>query len=286
MSSPTPSTAKSFLERVPKGFGFKSVRSTEFDFNYWNGRLLIYEEPDPTARYCVGVDPSGGKGGDRSVIEVIRAGDKHRPDEQVAEFASDFHGPHDLAPVAAMVGRLYGDGAGGEALLIVECNGEFGDSCLFDIRSRYQYGNLFIWKIYDKTKNLATTRLGWWTTPSTRPKLIARGHHALVNGDLVINSEFLLDELEDFQGDLFMAKAQAISGRHDDRVMAMLMAYWACHDDEWLAGFDVAEERRRLKVAGKIGQAEEARTERKSTWQNSAVTFDEMMEQWDAELFD
>lgn len=286
MSSPkTPS--KTFLDKIPSGMGFKSIRSvSEYDFNYWNGRLLIYEEPDPTARYVVGVDPSGGKGADRSVIEVLRVGDKYRPDEQVAEFASDFHGPHDLAPVAAMVGRLFGDGAGGEALLIVECNGEFGDSCLFDIRSRLAYGNLFIWKIYDKTKNLQTTRLGWWTTPSTRPKLIARGHHALVNGDLIINSEFLLDELEDFQGDLFMSKAQALSGRHDDRVMAFLMAYWAGHDDEWMAGFDTAEERRRLKAAGNLEQAVEDTEQRKPTWQNTAVTYAEMMEQWEDAAFD
>jgi hypothetical protein len=275
-------TSKAFLDRIPSGMGFKIIpKREEFDFNYWNGRLLIYEEPNPEDTYCVGVDPSGGKGADRSVIQVVRVGDKFRPDEQVAEFASDFHGPHDLAPVAAMVGRLYGDGAGGEAMLSVECNGEYGDSCLFDIRSRLQYGNLFVWKIYDKTTNLQTTRLGWWTTPSTRPKLIARGHHALVNGDLLINSEFLLDELEDFQGDLFMAKAQAISGRHDDRVMAMLIAYWAAHDNEWMAGFDTAEDRRRLKAAGKLEQATEEKATRKTTWQNTAISYKDMMDQWE-----
>lgn len=277
---------RSFLDRIPTGWGFKGLPDPgEFDLNYWNGRLLVYEDPDPTAIYVVGVDPAGGKGGDRSVIQVIRAGDRYRPDSQVAEFASDFHGPHDLAPVAALVGRLYGDGAGDEAMMIVECNGEFGDSCLFDLRSRMAYGNLFVWKIYDKTKNLHTSRLGWWTTPSTRPKLIARGHHALVNGDLLIQSEFLLDELEDFQGDLFMSKAQALSGRHDDRVMAMLMAYWAAHDNEWIAGVDTASERKRLQAAGKLEKAEEAVASQKPSWQNTAVTYKDMMERWDEEAF-
>ena len=276
---------RSFLDRIPTGWGFKGLPDPgEFDLNYWNGRLLVYEDPDPTAIYVVGVDPAGGKGGDRSVIQVIRAGDRYRPDSQVAEFASDFHGPHDLAPVAALVGRLYGDGAGDEAMMIVECNGEFGDSCLFDLRSRMAYGNL-LWKIYDKTKNLHTSRLGWWTTPSTRPKLIARGHHALVNGDLLIQSEFLLDELEDFQGDLFMSKAQALSGRHDDRVMAMLMAYWAAHDNEWIAGVDTASERKRLQAAGKLEKAEEAVASQKPSWQNTAVTYKDMMEKWDEEAF-
>ena len=273
-----------FLDRVPVGWGFKGLPEPgEYDLNYWNGRLLVFEDPEPASEYVLGVDPSGGKGADRSVIQVVRVGDKYRPDAQVAEFASDFHGPHDLAPVVALVGRLYGDGAGGEAMVIVECNGEFGESCLFDRRSRMAYGHLFVWKIYDKTKNLQTSRLGWWTTPSTRPKLIARGHHALVNNDLMIHSEFLLDELEDFQGDLYMSKAQAISGRHDDRVMAMLMAYWAAHDNEWLAGIDTAAERKRLQAAGKLEEAEEATASRKPTWQNTAVSYTDMMDKWDEE---
>ena len=277
---------RAFLDKIPVGWGFRGLPSpSEFDFDYWNGRLLVYEDPDPTAEYVLGVDPSGGKGADRSVIQVLRLGDLKRPDTQVAEFASDFHGPHELAPVAALVGRLYCGTAGDEALCIVECNGEFGDSCQFDLRTRMGYGNLFIWKVYDRTKNLASNRVGWWTTPSTRPKLIARGHHALVNGDLVVNSEYLLDEMEDFQSDHWMAKAQASSGRHDDRVMAFLIAYWGGHDNEWLAGIDTAGERKRLRAAGVLEQAEKAVSRPKPNWQNQAVSYDEMMKQADESLF-
>lgn len=271
-----------FLESVPVGMGFKVMPpAAEFDNEYWNGRLIVYEAPDLTNEYVVGVDPAGGKGADRSVIQVVRIGDKQRPDEQVAEFASDFHGPHDLAPVAAVVGRLFGDGAGGEALMVVECNGEYGDSCLFDLRSRLQYSNFYVWKVYDRTKRLVTNKIGWWTTNSTRPKLIARTHHALVNKDLIINSEGLLDELEDFQGDLFMSKAQARSGRHDDRVMAIMMAFWGGHDNEWLAGEDVAGERRRLHTAGKLEHAAQAKNTFKRTWQNTAISASKMYEAWE-----
>ena len=275
-----------FLDKVPKGWGFQGVPDpAEFDRDYWNGKLVVYEDPIPTATYVVGVDPSGGKGADRSVIEVRRVGDLEKPDEQVAEFASDHHGPHEIAPVAALVGRLYGDGAGGEALLIVEANGEYGDSCLFDIRSRLGYGNLFVWKVYDRTQNLASNRLGWWTTPSTRPKLVARGVYAITNGDLIVNSEELLNELEDFQSDHYMARAQAVSGRHDDRVMSMLMAYWAAHDNEWLAGQDIAMERRRLHAAGKLEKDEEAQKTPKRSWQNTACTYKEMQREWEDRVF-
>jgi len=275
--------ADSFLSKVPSGMGFKLVPPRgELDFDtYWNGRLLIYEEPNPSDTYVLGVDPAGGKGADRSVIQVIRVGDKRRPDEQVAEFASDYHGPHDLAPVAAVVGRLFGDGAGAEAFMVVECNGEFGDSCLFDLRSRLSYGNLYIRKDYDKWRNLTSSKIGWWTTASSRPKLIARGHHALTNGDLIINSEPLLEELEDFQGDLHIAKAQARSGRHDDRVMALLMAYWGGHDNEWLAGEDIAAERHRLQAAGKLEKDAETMNVRKATWQNTAISEKQMHVEWE-----
>jgi hypothetical protein len=275
----------SFLDKVPKGWGFRGCDDpAEFDHDYWNGKLVVYEDPQPTDQYVIGVDPSGGKGADRSVIQVLRVGDINRPDEQVAEFASDHHGPHDLAPVAALVGRLYGDGSGGEALCIVEANGEYGDATLFDIRSRLGYGNLFVWKVYDRTKNLSSNRLGWWTTPSTRPKLVARGVHAVTHNDLIINSEELLNELEDFQSDHWMAKAQASSGRHDDRVMSMLMAYWAAHDNEWIAGQDIAAERNRLRLAGKIEQAELSEDTPKRSWQNTAVTSADMHEQWEEQF--
>jgi hypothetical protein len=82
-----------------------------------------------------------------------------------------------------------------------------------------------------------------------------------------------------------MAKAQAVSGRHDDRVMAMLMCYWAGHDNEWIAGFDTAQERRRLRAAGVLEKDAEEESTEKPTWQNTAVSYGDMMEAWDDETY-
>lgn len=216
--------------------------STQHDF--WNGKLLVWEAPDELGEYCIGVDPSQGRGADRAVIQVLRKGDLTRPDMQVAEFASDWHGPMELAEIAAAIGRLYG-GRAGEALAIVECNSAGGgDICQMDMRSRWGYTNLYTWKTYDRRTNVWTTRLGWWTSNITRPKLVMRGIHAIHAKDIQINSPFCLNEMSRFESDHTIAKARAKSGQHDDRVMALLIGYWGLHDDEWLAGEDTGRERR------------------------------------------
>lgn len=276
-----------FRDLVPEGLGFSVIdRISEYDFEFWNGRLLIWQPPELEAMYTLGVDPGQGKGEDRSVIQVIRNGDLQRPDEQVAEFASNFHGPVELAPVVAAVGRLYG-GADGEALAVVECNtAGGGDTCQFDLRSRFGYSNLFVWKTYDKRSNLWTQRLGWWTTKQSRGKVVARGIHSIANGDLLVHSPFLLDEMEDFEGDLVLANAKAKFGRHDDRVMALLIGHWGAHDEEWLAGEDLSADRRRLTSAGRLREVAEEKSGEKPTWQNTDVTWDRMLEQWDEAFCD
>lgn len=219
---------------------------------WWNGRLLVWDAPSAQDRYVMGIDPGQGRGKDRSVIQILRMGDETRPDEQVAEFASDAHGPLELSEVAAAIGRLYG-GTDGEALAVVECNSAGGgDVCLFDMRARWGYNNHFVWKTYDKSKGLYTTRLGWWTNQLSRPKLIMRGVYGLVRGDLLVNSPFLLREMQHFESDTLLARQVSLTVQrdgsahdrdHDDRVMAMLMAYWGAHDEEWISGEDVARER-------------------------------------------
>jgi hypothetical protein len=254
--------------------------------DFWNGRLLMWKPPENGRAYALGVDVGGGVGGDRSVIEVIALGDRRAPDEQVAEFASDFHGPLDLSAVVNLVGRMYCDDEKDEALATIECNSiAGGDITQQDLRTRLDYGNLFVRKAYDKINNIWTTKLGWMTTRTTRPKLIARGVHAFGRGDLIIRSPFLLDEMADFERDHHIAQAKSLSGTHDDRVMAMLIGYWGAHDSEWLSGDDVGEARRVLTDARKVSEDSSAASGRKPDWQNTACTYKEMMASWDAALF-
>lgn len=271
------------------GFGLKVIDYNEYDYDYWNGRLLIWESPEAGEQYAIGVDPAEGVGADRSVCQVLKVGNMVHPDVQVAEFACDFLDPVDFASCVKVIGDFYGSN-GEEAFCTVECNAPCGDTMVNDLRMRLDYSNLFIWKAYDKITNIYTNKLGWWTNRTTRPKLIARGLHAFANSDLIVNSPFCLDEMSDFERDHFIAKAKARFGRHDDRIMALLIAYFGAHDEEWMAGEDIAEERRARMYGRQIQQLivepETTPVRRRVDYQNTAITLKEMYERADAALLE
>lgn len=241
--------------------------------NAWNGRLIVWEEPRSNASYVIGVDVAEGVGADRSVCEVLRLGDLERPDEQVAEWASDFHTVTRLAEVAETLGHFYRGMDGLPALLAVEATGP-GIDVVSDLAGR-AYANQFIRKIYDAREEVMSQKLGWSTNRQTRPRLLQRGLHALQEKDLVINSPYLLDEMQDFTIDQVRAKAQARAGRHDDRVMAFLIAYSAGHDEEWLAGEDMALRRKEFR-ARKPQQLTVSGTPSRKDYQNTAITYEQM----------
>lgn len=224
---------------------FKIIEPSEFDWEPWNGRMLVWEPPEPGEMYALGVDPGEGVGGDNSVCQVIKVGTLKHPDIQVCEFACNFLDPIEFGEVVNNIGRWYSDPDGLEAFCTIEINASCGDVMLNDMRNRLDYTNMFIRKHYDKINNIFTNLLGWSTNRASRPKMIARGIHAFSYGDLVVNSEHVLREMQTFQRDGTIAKAKALSGKHDDRLMALLIAYWGVHDEEWIAGEDIAEARRK-----------------------------------------
>lgn len=279
---------KPLHDLIRPGLGFKNIPEiASNDYEFWNGRMLIWEPPKQGIDYAIGVDVAGGVGSDRSVVQVIKRGDLKVPDEQVAEFTSNFHDPVEFAEIVNAIGRFYKADDGSEAFATVEVNGGYGDTCINELRGRLDYTNLFIWKVYDKRTNLETNRIGWYTTRSTRPKLVARGIHAFALGDILVNSPFLLDEMEDFEADDFLAKAKAKYGKHDDRVMALLIGYWGMHDDEWLSGEDIAEQRRLLTDAREVMETKaEPGAKKRMDWQNTAVSSGQMWADAEAALFD
>lgn len=276
------------------GTDMRILERSSTDWDYWNGRLLIYEAPVAGEVYWLGVDPAEGVRGDRSVCQVGKYGNMRHPDIQVAEFACDYLDPVDFASVVDSIGRFYADPDGTEAFLTLEVNAPCGDTMCSDLRLRKDYGNLFIRKSYDKINNIYTNTYGWSTNKATRPKLIARGVHAMQYGDLVINSPFLIDEMSDFRRDKFDEKPEARRGHHDDRIMALLIGYYGAHDDEWINGEDLAEQRRAQLKADAVTEAiiehhnptTESVQARKADYQMRPIGFKQMMAEAEDFLFD
>lgn len=269
---------------IPKGVKFKVVKSGFDEENWWNGRLLLWDVPERGATYSIGVDCSEGVGADRSVASVLKLGSGKIPDKQVAEFASDWHGAAAMAPVVAAIGRFYSDDEGLEAQVTAEAN-MIGQVFLQDLRLIHGYSNLYVRRAYDKVENIWVDKLGFVTNKQTRPALLTRGLHGMQMGHLQPSSEYLLQEMEDFESDWNLAMARAKSGQHDDRVIAFFLSYWGAHEEQWALGDDPVEDFQRLTAAGKIKEAQEQATGRKRSGQNTAISAEDLAAQWDEEIF-
>lgn len=273
---------------LPAGYGFRPFTPEEIRLT--NGFLLdaffIWEKPRRRgrAKYVIGADVSDGLGLDRSVAEVLRVGTIEEPTEQVAEFASDAVDPMHFAFILQAIGQYYSDADGVEAYMAIECNNH-GLSTQNTLQLHLGYGNFYIWEYYDAADpgRRMSTKIGWYTTPSTRPMLLDKLKSGLTttdpisgNRDLVTHSPLFHDELKDFQTEGALWEAEAARGAHDDTIMAMAIANYAV----WkLQGGEAIplEELRRLKSEQRARQEDHALAGGQSRdWRNSAVTADEL----------
>lgn len=274
------------------GTGMRIVENSQYSLDSWNGRMLCFEPPIAGEVYAMGVDPAEGVRADRSCAQVIKLANMTHPAEQVAEFTCDFLDPIDFAAVIKAMGLFYADPDGNECFCTIEINAPCGDTMVSDLRLRLDYSNLYIRKSLDRISGLYTNSYGWMTSKSTRPKLIARGLHAMNYGDLIVKSSYLLDEMSDFKRDKFDEKPEARRSKHDDRLMALLIAYYGGNEDQWLSGDDIDEQRRaQIRVDALVDVVnEEANVpvqakKREIDFQSRAMTHKAMMEEAENFLF-
>ena len=192
-------------------------------------KLVVWERKSPGNIYVVAVDASYGLQADNAAIEVIRVGDRLRPDEQVAEFCGDMD-PVSLARVVWTVGHVFSED-GFPAKVAVEVNPGSPGAVTQQELLRKQYPHLFKWKKPLQASNLETEVVGWWTTPSTRPYLTERGVKALKERSVWVNSPDLIAEMANFVNlgldpsrQVNRKRLEAAPGKHDDRLMALFIA--------------------------------------------------------------
>ncbi len=202
-----------------------------------NKKLVIYEYPEKNADYSIGADTGTGVGGDRSPIIVTRAGSEAWPDVQVAEFCCDDITNTEIYAYVAAIAALYGQfmEEGKHPKIIIEQKRKYGDTCqhqllLMGMRRHHEFIS------YDKKtlrpKAREGSRLGWFTNEWSRPMLLGCFKYAVENGWFVVNSRWLMNEIEEFEQRLTTAGKTRMdhqSGKHDDRIFGAAMSYFTNH---------------------------------------------------------
>lgn len=193
---------------------------------HYGGRLRVWKLPEDGENYYIGADVAQGvKGGDFSAAYVMKIGRGPESDEFVAEF----HGwinPTPYARVLAALGYWYGN-----AEIAVECN-DIGLKTSLDLLKTLEYPNLFRWKHYDKIKNFLSDFMGWYTNSKTRDLLISAMRESTDDGTIVIYSEDLIEEMQDFGAEEIGARFEGQEG-NDDRTFGAMITKFCAHDSDY-----------------------------------------------------
>lgn len=175
-----------------------------------DGLLDVYERPDSLIKYVIGVDTSEGLiTGDNSSAVILNA-----KDYSVAAHYSGKLPPDIFATYLSSWGKKYN-----EALIVVESNNH-GLVTLNYLRDIYNY--VYFRKHFDEPSNSWTKKIGFQTSPKTKPLLISNLDTALRAG-LKIPAEQIINELRTYviEED---GKTNASEGSHDDSVIACALA--------------------------------------------------------------
>ena len=172
-----------------------------------DGLLDIYYQPDPLAKYIIGVDTSEGKSdGDKSSAIVL--------DCRTFKVAAEYNGllePDILAGYVESWANKYN-----KALAVVEINNH-GLAMINELKKSYH--NIYHRKKFVKEANEWSYEIGFQTNLKTKPILIGNLAKAIRN-DLEIESVGIVSELMTFviNDD---GSTSASEGKHDDRVIAL-----------------------------------------------------------------
>jgi hypothetical protein len=135
-----------------------------------------FKQPNRQDKYFVGVDPSGGVGGDQGVIQIIN----DRLD-QIAIYASRHTAPSELGREAAKAAAKCGG-----ATVLIERNNKNGQACL----EAAQRAGARIWK-----QNGKTWFTGTWSNKSTKTMLYDHARDLINNGMVILRDPMTIQEL-------------------------------------------------------------------------------------------
>jgi len=272
------------LAPVPPGYGFRRLDKSQLASlpNLRHSVLAIWEYPRPRGarRYVMSIDVSDGLGQDYSVVDVIRQPTIEESCEQVAQYVTNTLDPKALAFIADAIGRYYHDQDGVEAMAAIETNNH-GLATQDTLQLHLGYSHFYVWEYADAAspERRYSTRIGWMTSPRTRPLLLASYYGAITSfdpvsslPDFILNSPLTRGELRHFITQSTIGEAEAARGQHDDCVMASAIGYYVA----WrMAGGEIEPiaERRRRKAA--LDQLNREKGQPLPDYRNSPTTTEE-----------
>jgi len=272
------------LHPVPPGYGFRRLSPEQLAAmpNLRQSVLAIWEYPRLRGprRYILSVDVSDGLGQDYSIIDVIRQPTIEEPAEQVAQYCTNRLDPKGLAFICDAIGRYYCDGDQIEALAAIETNNH-GLATQDTLQLHLGYAHFYVWEYADAAnqERRYSTRIGWLTSPRTRPLLLASFYGAVTavdtvtaQPDFILNSPITRGELRHFLTESTIGEAAAARGQHDDAIMAAAIGYYVA----WrMAGGEIEPiaERRRRRSAERAQMTLEA--SRPKEYRNMPATVEE-----------
>ena len=195
---------------LQSGFTRTHIRTTE--------GVQIYEEPTEGHVYQIGADPSEGIN-DSCVAKCIDT----FTGKEVASFDGRMQ-PDLFADKIVKMGDIFN-----KAKIVLEING-IGLATLTKLKDA-NYPGIHMREEYDKIAKTLTKKLGFRTTPATKPLLISNFNKLLEEKFVQISDERTLAEMSGFRyTDEAKKKGMgAAKGLHDDHVMAIALAYWQVH---------------------------------------------------------
>ncbi len=175
------------------------------------GRIRIYKYPEAGFSYAIGAD-TAGEGSDNFAASVIKLG----TNEQVAclwgQYDEDM-----FARQLYCLGMMYNN-----ALLGVEAN--FSTYPIKELE-RLGYKNQYVRQIEDSYTHRLKTSYGFMTNRQTRALILADLVQFVRDNVFLINDRNTLEEMLTFVRNE-KGRAEAVSGSHDDAVMAMAIALY------------------------------------------------------------
>lgn len=204
-----------------------------------DGKLWIWDEPRAGKAYDIGVDPASGGGDSDSMITddgldwsvacVLERGSN----KQVAEWRSKSIDAIELATVLYWLGMYYNI-----AQIAVETNGPGGPTNAQ--LSKLGFLNQYIWRYRDEIVPRYSRKTGWETNSKSKPWLVTFAIHEVTSARVIIRSELLFREMENY-----VQKGPrewgAAAGRKDDAVMAWMIALIASDDESFEKYFGLAK---------------------------------------------